>query len=86
MSLEPQYIENPYCVTNSDNHWWIWKSTFENFAGAMTANGGGLSDLEFVKIDGAATAVVCGLWGEWGEVLGFCEDVAGCVHVNPVVH
>jgi len=21
MSLEPQYIENPYCVTNSDNHW-----------------------------------------------------------------
>ena len=52
----------------------------------MTANGSSLSDLEFVQIDGAAAAAVCGLWGEWGEVLGFCEDVAGCVHVNPVVH
>jgi hypothetical protein len=51
----------------------------------MTANGSGLLDLEFVQIDGAATAVACGLWGEWGEVLCFRENVAGCVHVNPVV-
>jgi hypothetical protein len=50
----------------------------------MTANGSGLLDLEFVQIDGAATAVVCGLWGEWSKILGFCEDVAGCVHVDSV--
>jgi hypothetical protein len=23
MSLEPWYIENQYCITNSDNHWWL---------------------------------------------------------------
>ncbi len=52
----------------------------------MTANGSGLSDLKFVQIDGAAAAAVWGLWGKWSEILGLCEDVAGCVHVNPIVH
>jgi hypothetical protein len=23
MSLEIQYIESQYCVTNFDNHWWV---------------------------------------------------------------